>query len=63
LKQEKRGLGFFGDDNEKVKEHDQKRQEEMSMRVPPMESITDEKGRVAFSGLPIGLYEISVSFS
>ena len=61
--QEKRGLGFFGDDNEKVKEFDQKRQEEMSMRVPPMESITDDKGRVTFSGLPIGLYEISVSFS
>jgi hypothetical protein len=63
LKQEKRGLGFFGDDNEKVREHDQKRQEEMNMRVPQMESKTDDKGRVMFSGLPIGLYEISVSFS
>jgi hypothetical protein len=63
LKLEKRGLGFFGDDNEKIKEFDQKRQEEMSMRVPLIESKTDDKGRVTFSGVPIGLYEISVSFS
>jgi hypothetical protein len=63
LKLEKRGLGFFGDDNEKVKEYDQKRQEEMSMRVSPIEGKTDDRGRVTFSGMPIGLYEITVSFS
>jgi hypothetical protein len=33
LKREGRGLGFFGDDNDKIRSHEQKQQMDKNMKV------------------------------
>lgn len=63
LKYEKRGLGYFGDDNDKIRELEKQKDLEKIMRVPTQTGSTDENGIVTFEDLPVGLYLIDVSFS
>lgn len=63
LKYEKRGFGYFGDDNDKVRELERQKELEKIMRVPTQTGSTDENGIVTFENLPVGLYLIDVSFS
>ncbi len=59
----KRGLGFFGDDNDKVRELERQRESERIMRVPTQTGTTDANGSITFENLPVGLYVISVALS
>lgn len=41
LKYEKRGLGYFGDDNDKIREFEKQKESEKIMRVPTQTGSTD----------------------
>lgn len=60
IKKAGRGLGYFGDDNDKIKEAEQKQQMEQNFRVKPLNKKTNEEGKVAFDQLPIGQYHLEV---
>lgn len=54
LKKSGRGLGYFGDDNDKRKESDQQKQMEQNFRVKEMNKKCNPEGKVFFDQLPIG---------
>jgi hypothetical protein len=54
LEKKGRGLGYFGDDNDKIRDAKEKSKYEKSLKVPENEKNTDANGRVTFTDLPIG---------
>ena len=63
LKFEKRGLGYFGDGNDKLKAHHETIQASKSMTVDSQTLATDESGVVKFVDIPIGTYLFEVGYS
>ena len=55
-----RGLGYFGDEDDKIKEQKNREEFESKLRVNQEVKTTDEEGKVRFSKLPIGKYLIEV---
>jgi hypothetical protein len=55
-----RGLGYFGDDSDKIKELEERTLKEKSLKVGVNEKNTDANGRVIFTDLPIGQYVVEV---
>lgn len=55
-----RGLGFFGDDNEKIKIHKENKEAEKNLKVKEFQAKTNNRGSAIFNSVPIGLYSIEV---
>lgn len=55
-----RGLGFFGDDVDKIRENNEKKDNETKLKVNPLTSQTNLQGSCSFSNVPIGVYQIEV---
>lgn len=47
-------MGYFGDDNDKLKEVDSKKSMEQNFRVKALNKKAGEEGRVVFEQLPVG---------
>lgn len=60
LEKKGRGFGYFGDDNDRIKEHEEKQKYENGLKVQEMTKATDEEGKVIFKDLPVGKYMIEV---
>ena len=60
LEKKGRGFGYFGDDNDRVREQEERQRREKGQRVQQMDKTTDEEGKVVFKDLPVGQYVIEV---
>jgi hypothetical protein len=58
-----RGLGFFGDDNDRVRNFKEGKDTEMKQKVREITLVTDAHGRVNIPGVPVGLYTVEVAGS
>ena len=56
-----RGLGFFGDDNDRIKQQKEQREADEKVRVKETMLKTSESGRATLQQVPIGLYTIEVA--
>lgn len=55
-----RGLGFFGDDVDKIKERNENKEVEAKIKVNEMKQTSNHNGECAFTHVPIGVYSIEV---
>jgi hypothetical protein len=53
-----RGLGFFGDDTDKIKKIQKQKEREEAIKVQSFTAQTDHLGRANFKDVPTGLYTI-----
>ena len=58
-----RGLGQFGDDDDRLRKLNQQRERENALKVSTFTSQTDAHGRANFKDVPTGIYTIEVSGS
>jgi hypothetical protein len=58
-----RGFGYFGDDNEVVREFKDKANAGKTMKVPHLSLHSDSTGLVQFKDLPVGVYTVEVEYS
>lgn len=56
-----RGLGFFGDDNDRIKQQKEQREADEKIKVKEAHLKTNEAGRATLQHVPIGFYTIEVS--
>lgn len=56
-----RGLGFFGDDNDRVKQQKEQRDADDKIKVKEACLKTNEVGRATLQSVPIGFYTIEVA--
>lgn len=56
-----RGLGFFGDDNDKLRELKDKKDTEGKAKIKEQQAKTDVMGKVTYSQIPVGLYTVEVT--
>lgn len=54
LEKKGRGFGYFGDDNDRVREREEKVKYEKGLRVQEISKTTDEEGKIQFKDLPVG---------
>jgi|LauGreDrversion4_2_1035121.scaffolds.fasta_scaffold17294_1 hypothetical protein len=55
-----RGLGFFGDDNDRIRANKDAIDTESKYRVTEQSGKADQNGKVSFMNLPLGLYTVEV---
>lgn len=60
MSKEGRGFGYFGDDVDKLKEGQAKKQYEKNLKVQEQMLVADASGKIVFNNIPIGQYEIEV---
>ena len=58
-----RGLGFFGDDNDRLRRIQKQKEFYKAIKVNTYTAKTDPLGRANFKDVPTGLYTIEVSGS
>jgi hypothetical protein len=55
-----RGLGFFGDDADKIRDHKEHKDSESKLKVSELKQTTNQQGECTFLNVPIGVYSIEV---
>ena len=53
-----RGLGFFGDDNDRLRKLQKQKDREGAIKVQSFTAQTDHLGKATFKDVPTGLYTI-----